>query len=92
MAPPVLELDLTVSGEQAIAECRRRGLVVVSRRELAGRRGSAHWHLRMAGRSGTLELSEWRGKARVKVHPLREGTWAVGLAHELAALRPPPTT
>jgi hypothetical protein len=85
----VLELPLTISGEEALAECRRRGLVVASRRELAGRAGSNHWHLNVPGKTGTLELSESGGKAWVKVHPLREGTWAVGLARELAALQRP---
>src|SRR5437899_9332491 len=58
---------------QALDECRRHGLVVQSERQLAGRTGSRHWHLRMPGRRGTLELSEWQGKIWVKVHPLREG-------------------
>lgn len=75
-----------MTAEEALDECRRRGLVIVSRRELAGRPGSSHWHLNIPGQMGTLELSEWRGKVWVKVHPLREGTWAVGLAKELAQL------
>lgn len=82
----LLELALTLTPEEALNECRRRGLVIVSRRELAGRPGSNHWHLRTPGRAGTLELSEWQGKVWAKVHPLREGTWAVGLATELGRL------
>jgi len=85
----VLELPLAISAEEALAECHRRGLVVASRRELAGRAGSNHWHLNVPGKTGTLELSEWRGKAWVKVHPLRRGTWALGVAQELAALQRP---
>jgi hypothetical protein len=85
----VIELPLAISAEEALAECRRRGLVVASRRELAGRAGSNHWHLHVPGKTGTLELSEWRGTAWVKVHPLRQGTWAVGLAEELASLQRP---
>jgi len=57
-----------------------------SERELAGRAGSHYWHLRMPGRPGKLELNEWQNRVWVKVHPLREGTWAADLAHELAAL------
>jgi hypothetical protein len=81
----VLELDLQLTVEQALEECRRRGLVVRSERELAGRAGSRHWHLRMPGRPGTLELNEWQNRVWVKVHPLRDGGWASALAHELSA-------
>ena len=83
----MLELALTLTSEQALAECHRRGLVVASERALSGRPASRHWHLRIPGRAGTLELSEWRGNVWVKVHPLREGGWATGLAQELADLR-----
>ena len=82
------ELPLAMSAEQALEECRRRGLVVASERELAGRAGSKHWHLQSPGKSGTLELSAWQGRVWVKVHPLREGTWAVGMARELAGIKP----
>ena len=84
----MLELDLSVTQEEALAECQRRGLVVTSERALAGRAGSRHWHLRIPGRAGTLELSAWRGDVSVKVHPRREGDWATQLARELAELRP----
>lgn len=80
----VLELDLNLTTEQALAECYRHGLVITSRRELAGRPGSSHWHLRIPGQAGTLELNAWQGRVWVKVHPLREGAWARGLARELA--------
>jgi hypothetical protein len=82
----VLELDLRVTPQQALAECHRRGLVVVRERELAGRVGSRHWHLRIPGRPGTLELNEWQERVWVKVHPSREGSWAIDLARELAEL------
>jgi hypothetical protein len=82
----VLELDLKVTAEQALAECRERGLVIQSERELAGCTGSRHWHLRIPGRAGTLELNEWRDRAWVKVHPLRDGGWATALAHDLTRL------
>lgn len=82
----MLELTLAITADRALAECRRRGLVVASKRELAGRAGSAHWHLHIPGQTGTLELSEAKGRVWVKVHPLRQGTWAVGVAHELAGL------
>jgi hypothetical protein len=82
----VLELDLLVTAEQALTECQRRGLEIRSERHLAGRPGSKHWHLRIPGRPGTLELNEWQGRVWVKVHPLRDGTWASEVAHELADL------
>jgi hypothetical protein len=81
----MLELDLKLTADQALAACRRRGLTVRSERELAGRAGSHHWHLGMPGRAGTLELNEWQRRVWVKVHPLRDGGWARALAHELAA-------
>lgn len=83
----MLELTLTLTAGQALDECRRRGLVVHSERELAGRAGSHHWHLRLPGYPGTLELSEWQHRVWVKVHPRRDGGWATGFATELAALR-----
>ncbi len=83
----MLELDLQLTAEQALDACRRHGLVVQSERELAGRGGSRHWHLRVPGRRGTLELNEWQGKVWVKVHPLRDGGWASDFARELCALR-----
>jgi hypothetical protein len=82
----LLEMPLKVTSEQALAQCQRQGLVVASQRELAGRPGSRHWHLRIPGRAGTLELSEWRGDVWVTVHPLREGEWATDFARELAGL------
>lgn len=83
----MLELPLTLTSEQALAECHRRGLVVRSERALSDRPGSKHWHLRIPGRAGTLELNEWRGDVWIKVHPLREGGWATGVARELPDLR-----
>jgi predicted secreted protein len=83
----VLELDLDLTSEQALDECRRRGLVVRSERELAGHPGSHHWHLRIPGRPGTLELNEWQSRVWVKVHPLRDGGWATAVSHELATQR-----
>jgi hypothetical protein len=85
--PTVVELNLKLTAGQALEQCRRRGLVVRSERELAGRTGSHHWHLRMPGRAGTLELNEWQNRVWVKVHPLRDGGWATALAYELSARR-----
>jgi hypothetical protein len=82
----MLELRLRLSAGQVLDEGRRRGLVIRSERELAGRSGSHHWHLRMTGRTGTLEVSEWEDQVWVKVHPLRDGGWASALARELAAM------
>jgi hypothetical protein len=80
----LLEFPLNITAAEALAICRGDGLVVASHRELAGRPGSHHWHLRIPGRTGTLELNDWEGHAWVKVHPLREGTWVVEFAQELA--------
>jgi hypothetical protein len=80
----VLEVDLHVTAEQVLEECARRGLVVRSVRELAGRAGSRHWHLGWPGHPGTLELNDSQGRVWVKVHPLRDGGWAGALAHDLA--------
>jgi hypothetical protein len=82
----MLELDLQISAQQALDECRRRGLVLQSERTLAGRPGSHHWHLRIPERAGTLELNAWQDRVWVKVHPMREGDWASALAQELATL------
>jgi hypothetical protein len=84
-SPVMLELDLKLTAPQVLDECRRRGIVTRSERELAGRTSSHQWHLRMPGRPGTLELNEWQNRVWVKVHPLRDGGWATALAHELAA-------
>lgn len=80
----MLEVDLQLSVEQVLEECCRRGLVIRSERELAGKAGGRHWHLGIPGRSGTLELNEWQNHVWAKVHPLRDGGWAESLAQELA--------
>ena len=85
----MLILDLELTAQQALDECRRRGLVVRSERELAGRAGSRHWHLGVPGRAGTLELNEWQGRVWVNVHPRRDGGWARDLARELTATTSP---
>lgn len=82
----MLELDLNLTTVQVLGECQHRGLIIESERELAGRVGSKHWHLRIPGRAGTLELNEWQGRVWVKVHPLRDGGWASELARELSSL------
>jgi hypothetical protein len=85
----MLELDLNVSANEALVECRQRGLVVRSERELAGRPGSHHWHLGFPGRAGTLEVSQWQSRVWVNVHPKRDGGWATALARELSSRDPP---
>jgi hypothetical protein len=82
----MFEVDLELSASAALAECKRRGLVVQSERELAGLAGSHHWHLRFRDRPGTIELNEWQDRVWVKVHPRRDGGWATRLATELASL------
>ena len=83
----MLELELALTADQALDECRRRGLVVTSERVLAGRAAGRHWHLRVPGRAGTLELSARNTRVWVKVHPLRQGDWAPEMARELAKRR-----
>lgn len=85
MADEVLELSINLTARQALDACRRHGLTVRSRRQLAGHRGSNHWHLGFSDRAGTLELSEVQGQVWVKVHPLRDGGWASAFARKLAA-------
>jgi hypothetical protein len=80
----MLELDLSLTADEALQECRRRGLVVASERPLAGLPDSRHWHLRLPDRPGTLELSEADGRVWVKVHSRRTGDWAPAFARELA--------
>ena len=80
----MIRLDLPHGLEPALEECRRRGLVIRSERELAGRPQSRHLHLRFPDRPGTIEFSEAGGRAWVQVHPHRDGGWAWKLAEELA--------
>lgn len=85
----MLELDLTLTANEALAECHGRGLVVISHRELAGRAGSSHRHLRVPGHAGTLELNECQGRVWVKVHPVREGAWATEGSEQQSAVAAP---
>jgi hypothetical protein len=80
----VIQLDLLGGLEEALADCTRRGLVIHSKRPLAGRPRSRHSHLRFPDRTGTLELSEADGRAWVQVHPRRDRGWASELVEELA--------
>ena len=82
----MLELDVKLTAEQALAECHRHGLVITSHRELAGRPGSSHWHLRDPDQTGTLELNKSHGRVWVKVHPSRSGAWAAAFARTLAEM------
>jgi len=81
----MIEVDVAASREQALAECLRRGLVVRSDRELAGRTGSHHYHLAFPDKPGTLELNEWQGKVWFSVNERRDCGWATALAREIAA-------
>jgi hypothetical protein len=83
-----LELSVDLSAERVLQECERLGLVVRIESDLGGCRGGRHWHLRIPGRPGTLEVNECRARVSVKVHPRRDGGWASMLAHEFHAMRP----
>ena len=71
---------------QALDECLRRGLVVRSDRELAGRPGSRHCHMGFPGKPGTLELSEWQGDVWFSVNERRDCGWVSELARDIAAV------
>ena len=73
------------SVERALEECLRQGLAVRSERELAGRPGSRHYHLAFPGKPGTLELSEWQGRAWFSVNERRDCGWVSEFAHGIAA-------
>ena len=88
----MLELTVALSAEQVLEECVRRGLEVGIERGLASCDGGRHWHLRIPGRAGTLELSECRERVWVKVHPRRDGGWARTLASDLHAMPMPSPT
>lgn len=79
----MVRVDLELTAQEVLDEVGRRGLVVRSSRELAGKAGSRHWHLGIPGKPGTLELNDWQGRVWVTVHPLRDGGWATDLAREL---------
>ena len=56
----MIEVQVSLSREEALAECSRRGLIVRSDREIAGRAGSHHYHLAFPDKPGTLELNDGR--------------------------------
>lgn len=80
----MIEVELAVGSEQALQECLSRGLVVRSARELAGRPGSRHYHLSYPDKPGTLELSEWQGRAWLSVNERRDCGWVSGFARDVA--------
>jgi hypothetical protein len=81
----MIEVAIHASGDEALAECMRRGLVVRSLRELSGRPGSRHYHLVIPGKPGTLELNDWQGSAWFSVNERRDCGWATDLARDIAA-------
>jgi hypothetical protein len=78
------EIELCVDGQQALQECLRRGLVVRTERELGGHPGSSHYHLAHPDKPGTLELSEWQGRAWFSVNERRDCGWVSGPARDIA--------
>ena len=81
----MIEVPVPGSAEQALGECLRQGLAVRSERELGGRPGSCHYHLAFPGKPGTLELSEWQGRAWFSVNERRDCGWVSEFAHGIAA-------
>lgn len=80
----MIEVDLAADSELALQECLRRGLVIRSERELAGRAGSRHYHLAYPGRPGTLELSELDGRSWFAVNERRDCGWVSDFARDVA--------
>jgi hypothetical protein len=81
----MIEVPVPSSVEQALGECLRQGLQIRSEHELAGRRGSRHYHLAIPGRPGTLELSEWQGAVWFSVNERRDCGWVSEFARTTAA-------
>jgi hypothetical protein len=79
------DVPVTAGVEDALAECLRRGLEIRSRRQLAGRPGSHHYHLALPGKPGTLELSEWQGEVWFSVNERRDCGWVTDFARTTAA-------
>ena len=80
----MIEMTVPASVERTLDECLRRGLEVRSQRELAGRPGSHHYHLAIAGKPGTLELSEWQGDVWFSVNERRDCGWVSDFARATA--------
>lgn len=78
----------SLSFDAVRAALARRGAVVSGAWDIAGRPGGRHWHFRMPGRSGTLEVSAWDGEVWLSVHARRDGGWARDLAREIAGIGP----
>jgi hypothetical protein len=81
----MIEVQVSASGDQALDECMRRGLIVRSERELGGRPGSHHYHLAFPDKPGMLELNEWQGKVWFSANERRDCGWVSGLARDIAA-------
>jgi hypothetical protein len=69
--------------ERAIAEA---GLLA-SRLALRSYPGATHWHLRLRGAKGTLELTYWpsSGRLRFAVHANRRAEWITPATQTLTA-------
>jgi hypothetical protein len=81
----VIDVSVAADGDQALDECLRRGLVVRSERQLAGRPGSRHYHLSLPGKPGTLELTESQGSVWFSVNERRDCGWVSDFAREVSA-------
>lgn len=81
----MIEVPVPASVDRTLGECLHRGLEVRSERELAGRPGSHHYHLRFPDKPGTLELSEWRGEVWFSVNERRDCGWVSDFARATTA-------
>jgi len=71
------------------ATCAEIGLQLSMKTSLKGHTGSAHWHYKRAGQTGTLEItaSEFDSRIWLKVHPRRRGNWVPdAVAHLLRTI------
>lgn len=80
----MIEVPVSASVEDALADCLRQGLQIRSEREMARHPGSHHYHLAYPDRPGTLELSELHGKVWFSVNERRDCGWVSEFARRTA--------
>ena len=79
------ELPLPHDPEAILDACTVRGLRIRGQGRLPVRRasGAPHWHMGWTDRSGTIELTETKDGAMLKVAANRDAGWASGFARRL---------
>ena len=66
--------------------CRSLGLTPSVRTTLRGRPGSIHWHFKMRGERGTLEVTLLSESITIAVHDNRRGPWTDGAVADVSAM------